>query len=596
METKKQTSAEEIYENISSDIIATSKETALDLIKKHSDYTIFTSKEDIVFILSDSTFQWRGKKFYINHLKRILSDDEYYQKTLNYLSGKVEFFQLAYIVYDDLSTHFSLGRTDIVNGLERLINKDVVDNLGFPIEDEFTNEQIEKFYVLKDSISFKKLKEKYANQVYNISIEGSEYKISIGSIFNFIELSDEKFFEYLEKNNITEINGIPKKYFLYAVHKLFDEKKLFFDFLIPEKIIKRLRDIRVSKYIDIEAINKFLTIEETDYQKVEIDEEVKNKILSNMPADLTKLEKAIYVYIKMCKIFQYDDEFYAMNQKGPIKEKHQNINYINKLSLDNNKLVCYEFNLIYSKILAELGINFAYEYEGGLEASYGTAHPYLRFRVDDYLIKADAVKSIFHGDLTKAKLNQIVEGIYSYNLNEKTQLEFDKILRKVSEIVFSEEQELGEIKKDPTIGELVQEYIGTTTNIRPLDLKEKVSILFTKIKNSNIGVIDSLSYILQLKNILFSRYELRDNIEISIIKEIKENDNERIATASCILALNEKGFIDNEEDTIYYYFHTNEELKIISKEELEMKFANKTFEYVNEWDPKVPGIQNGVKR
>ena len=111
-----------------------------------------------------------------------------------------------------------------------------------------------------------------------------------------------------------------------------------------------------------------------------------------------------------------------------------------------------------------------------------------------------------------------------------------------------------------------------------------------------MGVIDSLSNILQLKNILFSRYELRDNIEISVVREIKEKDEERIVTAGCILALNEKGFTDNIEDTIYYYFHVNEGLRIISKEEIESKFESKIYEYIREWDPEVPGIKNGVNR
>ena len=83
METKKQISAEEIYENISSNIIATSKDAALDLIKKHGDYTIFTSREDVESILVDSTFKWRGKTFYVNLLKRILTDEDYYQKALD---------------------------------------------------------------------------------------------------------------------------------------------------------------------------------------------------------------------------------------------------------------------------------------------------------------------------------------------------------------------------------------------------------------------------------------------------------------------------------------------------------------------------------
>ena len=65
----------------------------------------------------------------------------------------------------------------------------------------------------------------------------------------------------------------------------------------------------------------------------------------------------------MCKLLTYDDEYFAVNQKGPATEKHKDVNYVSNINLTNNRVVCFEFNLIYSKLLDELGINFKADYQ-----------------------------------------------------------------------------------------------------------------------------------------------------------------------------------------------------------------------------------------
>ena len=49
----------------------------------------------------------------------------------------------------------------------------------------------------------------------------------------------------------------------------------------------------------------------------------------------------------MCKLLTYDDEYFAVNQKGPATEKHKDVNYVSNINLTNNRVVCFEFNLIY---------------------------------------------------------------------------------------------------------------------------------------------------------------------------------------------------------------------------------------------------------
>ena len=60
----------------------------------------------------------------------------------------------------------------------------------------------------------------------------------------------------------------------------------------------------------------------------------------------------------MCKLLTYDEEFYAVNQKGPLTEKHETIDNLAKISRSNNKVVCYEFNAIYAYMLKKIGINY----------------------------------------------------------------------------------------------------------------------------------------------------------------------------------------------------------------------------------------------
>ena len=54
--------------------------------------------------------------------------------------------------------------------------------------------------------------------------------------------------------------------------------------------------------IDIEAINEITETDNPNIDKIKINPELKEDIKKNMPSELTTLEKAIYTYIKLCKI------------------------------------------------------------------------------------------------------------------------------------------------------------------------------------------------------------------------------------------------------------------------------------------------------
>ena len=77
------------------------------------------------------------------------------------------------------------------------------------------------------------------------------------------------------------------------------------------------------------------------YFDVKIDSDLEQAIIEGMPEDVTELEKAIYIYIKMCKLLTYDDEYYAVNQTGIATVKRRNIDFVSSITLKNNKVVCF---------------------------------------------------------------------------------------------------------------------------------------------------------------------------------------------------------------------------------------------------------------
>ena len=294
----------------------------------------------------------------------------------------------------------------------------------------------------------------------------------------------------------------------------------------------------------------------------------------------------------MCKLLTYDDEYYAVNQKGSATLKHKNADHVSSISLENNKVVCFEFNLIYTKLLDKLGIHFKSYYKSLVGEKYGSGHVELDFRVGKFLVSADSVTSILLGDITKAKLNQPLIGIKCINRNLQTEKDFNESLTKMYKLIASQEKNIDEVRVEhvETLEELLKEYSLTTENLQDISLNERLSILITKVNSTKFVGIDSLSYVLQLGKILFTAEQLKNNISATILRNNLPIDEETIAMASVIFTINEQGFTERPDLNIYFYFNPNSELVPISKEELQNRFNDGVFEYILEKDPKIPGI------
>lgn len=453
---------------------------------------------------------------------------------------------------------------------------------------------IDRYNQIMDYVSYEKYKEKTQNDNYEITIEGTTYQIPLLSIYQFLDLDDEDFKNIMENNNI--FNNMPLSHFLYAINKYFEDNGILNNYLVDDKLKERLKGIESSEKVDIQMLNQYLDINDSSLKQIKVNAELQDLILSDIPPNFDNLEKAIYIYIKMCKVLTYDEEFYAVNQKGPLTEKHKMIDNISNISPDNNKVVCYEFDAIYSYFLHKLGINYKHfvnkenrerEFSKSLD-SYSEGHTFLKFRFGKYLVKADSVTSILDGDIIQAKLNQPLVGLICENINEQTKKDFSSAVHKVYSYIAEKEPKVtqNDVEEVESFEEIVSQFVSKTDKLDHIDVREKVDILIDKVNSTKMIGIDAYSYLLQLRKILFTPQEQKNNIKISIIRNSDENSAKALSIISTRLPDENDKMIINR-----YIFRPGSKLIPILREKLQENFDNSTMGYVGDNDPEIPGIK-----
>lgn len=553
-------------------------------LQRMSDCTLFTTKEDIDFIKKSKTIVVGDIEVYVEFLKRILEDDNFFEYACRYFYDATDKFIVASIINGDLGVNIRYDKTTIINGIKELINTNQIS---------LNTEEKERFEKLRSYISYDKFLEKYKNYEYKVLIDGVNYSIPFEKMINLMRLNDDKFNEICRNNNIKDINGIPKEYLIYATCKFLRENNVIDNYELPYNFVKRHNSLYSMQLIDLEAINKYVVTTDVKYKEIKIDSDLENVIMDGFPYDASELEMAIYIYIKMCKVLTYDEEYYVVMQKGIAAEKHRSTSHIASITPQNNQVVCFEFNIIYAKFLNMLGINFASNYVSCIGEDYGYGHANLDFRCGKFLVRADSVTSILHGDIANSKINLPLEGINCLNKNLNTQNEFKSAYQKMYKLLASQEKDFNNknVFYIQSFDELLDEYSYKTDNLKNIELDERLSILIDKVNKKGMVGIDALTYVQHLRKILFNEEERKNNVKIIIIRNNEPFDKDKVAMPSVIVALNKEGFKNNPDKTVYFYYNPNKELVVVTSEELQSEFDSGTFEYIANDDPKIPGIK-----
>lgn len=437
-----------------------------------------------------------------------------------------------------------------------------------------------RYKTLLDLISYGILKKQLQNKTIQAKVDGITYNIPANKIVELLELDTKTLNDYINTPN--RKGSISKEAFLYIVRRLIIREELMDNFIFPENIEKRITDIVNYEILDFESQNTYLSDENSLTSKTNLNPELIEAITKDIPANYSTLEKAIFIYIKMCKILSYNDEFFAAKQRGLAAEKHRMIDYIETISPQFPEVVCYEFNAIYAKMLHSLGINFQRECFSW-KKKYGDGHENLSFRVGKYIIEADSSRKILTGDLFNAKVGNSIKGLKCRNQNFDTYMDFDEILRKVYKDIKKEDKS--------TFSEALKEYEELTNAKQAhIPFNTRFDLFLEKIRTSSFKGLNIMSYILRLVNVLFTEEEREHYIDFEIIRDNNPKDEDKIVATCGIITMNEKGILKDEEHN-KYYIYINGELKRILKRTLIRNIITGTLGFIDSEEQYIPGIR-----
>lgn len=437
-----------------------------------------------------------------------------------------------------------------------------------------------RYKTLLDLISYGILKKQLQNKTIQAKVDGITYNIPANKIIELLELDTKTLDDYINTPN--RKGSISKEAFLYIVRRFIIREELMDNFIFPENIEKRITDIVNYEILDFESQNTYLSDGNSLTSKTNLNPKLIEAITKDIPANYSTLEKAIFIYIKMCKILSYNDEFFAAKQRGLAAEKHRMIDYIETISPQFPEVVCYEFNAIYAKMLHSLGINFQREWFSW-KNKYGDGHENLSFRVGKYIIEADSSRQILTGDLFNAKVGNSIKGLKCRNQNFDTYMDFDEILRKVYKDIKKEDKS--------TFSEALKEYEELTNAKQAhIPFNTRFDIFLEKIRTSSFNGLNIMSYILRLVNVLFTEEEREHYIDFEIIRDNNPKDEDKIVATCGIITMNEKGILKDEEHN-KYYIYINGELKRILKRTLIRNIITGTLGFIDSEEQYIPGIR-----
>ena len=579
--------SDNIPQNTNGDLILDPKASLLpNAYSQIIENNIITTPEDAAFLSSSEKIKLSNNHELSSELlKRCLSVDAYYYSATkhmhedNPLGNVLRASLLVYMSDEDIKR----GMTDLVGVASINSKSDLVRGL-IALEEsgqlgELSDTEKERLDEFKELTSTRAFAEKIHGTTYETEVDGKSVTLPVDNIITFLNLSSDDLKKICTTDPDGKIGQLSKPEFAYAASEYLKKNKVTENYVLPDNIEKRIGFLTSGQYIDFSAVNKLMETKDTLYKKVELNPDLHDAIIEKMPEGISRLEKAAYIYAKMCTILTYDNRFMAANQEGEAAEKHKSLDYVSQISPENNEVVCFEFNMIYAKMLDEQGLHFKSEYKDMIGEYYGYGHANLEFRDGKFIVQADSVASTLGGDIVRAKLGLPLAGFECESKNIFTQKEFQDKVNAMYELVQSQERE-----NDPW-----NEYDSLTENLHPVEFDEKKAILLDKLKTTSLRGIDAMGYALQLRKALFSEQERRDNISVVVLRNNAVNGEGPKLEAGAVIAMNGSNFDDQPSETSYYYLSSNRELSSITLEDVKGRLNDGIFEYIERNDPKIPG-------
>lgn len=302
----------------------------------------------------------------------------------------------------------------------------------------------------------------------------------------------------------------------------------------------------------------------------DINDKLKNKILSKLPEDYSKIEKAVFIYYELCKTLQYSIEYFIDESNN--KDKFTNIENLKNVDGEQNKnVVCFTFNAIFLKLLDEAGICDAIDYNGvlGKNNNFSSAHDSACFIIDGIVYNVDATFGILdNNDLTLSKYSthRLSGWDDCQNLNE-IHTAIEKIQKENSVLENSTLEYVQQKKED-------FEY-------KTLPLETRKRLFLERAITGPEYSIETFNYLLKLKHLFFEQQEIKNSMDIKadllFIKDMESTSYKAILFFNPEGYTDDKGYEDFEHLEAFVIDLKSREISQLSIEEIRQKFNSKQF-------------------
>ena len=339
----------------------------------------------------------------------------------------------------------------------------------------------------------------------------------------------------------------------------------------------------------------------TAIESLQINPALYDAVFSALPKNLDKLEKSIYIYAKLCSLLSYDSEYWATENNDYLLDKfkrHIDLDSISSISPTNSEVVCVDFNLIFSKMLALAGIKshtytkghlgddeIVEMYHTDVVIPFSSLAPFN----NSFLKSVDPthIMLTFAGyyDMNNIKLVGEITNISCYGFIPN-RLEFnqhlDEVTERITSIVNNEKKSTDEkaSKSEQKLQMLLAQYEGFAKNQIFLKRNESIQNFFKLISQNDMAPYPALLFASKaFKKTLLPLNNENFVAQFSIVKERDEIEPDLFHMVG-IISLGVK----NNPNFIKLVPPAN--LTLISKQELQNKFARGDINYISNLMPR----------
>lgn len=498
---------------------------------------------------------------------------------------------------------------------------------------DFSNDDNIKLSLLNKFLSFNELTNNKIMNVYkNIVMNVSEKQA-----IRYIRYNEEDFFESSEEINIingfkdflSEYNGndlekdaynylesISNKVydnnfyvlFVKMLVKVYENKMLFSDNLV-NNVNKLFYNKSLDQYYQTEFYLKFggksLISEEFIYK--DINQNIYDYIDKSLPKDIDgNLEKSIAIYVLLVSIFRHNGEFIIYEDESLLKD-------ISSIGISNNEIVCWEFALIYYKLLKKYNIDVDLNGIGilGMHVNNNVIADNIPFNVDPISFRTNRAEKRL-SDIARAQFGLLVSSIklladdyfdkYKYLSMDEISKMIASDYKKLDKTIENVYKKLGKdyVREDDFV-KLVNTYNSNTKrrlernkqieNGNIYHTKEDIDYRISTINyfyNMNIkkNNIEKVQFMTKYINMIFSDFESSDFNFISLIQRGDDNKSKWL-----------KLIVVNDSDgRSYYYVEKDNGFNECSKEELVYYFKVNNISLKSDFLEQGEILQNRTKK